>query len=116
MNAILREREVTVLTNEAIEVHLSYLRPAVETLIEKVDQANKDRAAGDAALAEKITAGDAVLAEKVDKCNEKIDRTSKELIERFSKLQGSLDGIKWIGIILGIVVSGFSIARDLGWR
>jgi hypothetical protein len=73
MNAILREDfEVTVLTNEAIEVHLSYLRPAVEGLVDKVerlheklDKANEDRAAGDALLAEKITDGDALLAEKI---------------------------------------------------
>ncbi len=33
MNAVLRiEREAPVLTNEAIEVHLSYLRPAVEAI------------------------------------------------------------------------------------
>jgi hypothetical protein len=50
--------EAHVLTNEAIEVHLSYLRAAVEALAAKVDQENKDRAAGDAVLAEKI----AVLA------------------------------------------------------
>jgi hypothetical protein len=66
MNAVLREEyEAPVLTNEAIEVHLSYLRPAVETLIKKVDQADKDRAAGDALLADKIAAGDALLADRM---------------------------------------------------
>src|SRR3954467_5392927 len=83
MNAILRECEAVVLTNEAIEVHLSYLRPAVEALGEKIDrvngkidQANKDRIAGDAMLAQKIDqanndriAGDAMLAQKIDQAN-----------------------------------------------
>ena len=42
MNAILREYEAPVLTNEAIEVHLSYLRAAVEGLVQKADQVSKD--------------------------------------------------------------------------
>lgn len=43
-----------MLTIEAIEVHLSYLREAIEALSRKLDQVNKDREAGDAMLAEKI--------------------------------------------------------------
>jgi hypothetical protein len=83
MNAILREKyEAPVLTNEAIEVHLSYLRPAVESLIEKIDQANKDRAAGDAMLADKIAAGHALLTEKIAAGDallaEKIDQANKD--------------------------------------
>jgi hypothetical protein len=95
MNAILREEcEAPVLNNEAIEIHLSYLRPAVEAvqaelpeirkeirglegqLSTKIDGANKDRAAGDAMLLEKIeqankdrAAGDAMLLEKIDQAN-----------------------------------------------
>ena len=82
-----------MLTNEAIEVHLSYLRPAVEeiraelpVLREKIDQANKDRAAGDTAL-----------------------------MERIMKLQGSVEGLKWFISSLALIVSGISIAHSLGW-
>jgi hypothetical protein len=118
MNAILREREADVLTNEAIEVHLSYLRPAVEALGEKIDQANKDRIAGDAMLAEKIDqanqdriAGDTMLAEKIDKTNEKLDQTN----DRISKVQGSIDGLKWFIASVAVIVSGLSIAHTFGW-
>ena len=123
MNAILREDcEAPVLTHEAIEVHLSYLRPAVEALGEKLDQANKDRAAGDTVLAEKIdqankdrAAGDAMLAEKIDRTNEKIELTSKDLTDRISKIQGSLDGLKWFISSIALILSGLSIAHSLGW-
>ena len=110
MNAILREDyEAPVLTLEAIEAHLSHMQPdlsAVKAALpvlrdkiddlssnvdSKIDQANRDRAAGDAMLAEKIdqkfeqlsaktdakidqanterAAGDATLAEKIDQAN-----------------------------------------------
>ena len=133
MNAIRRELEDAVLTHEAIEVHLSYLRPAVEALsqklddankdraaadaalAEKIDQANKDRAAGDALLAEKIAAGDALLAEKIDRSTERAEQTSKRLIEQISKLQGSVDGIKWFITSVALILSGFAIAHELGW-
>ncbi len=112
MNAILREEcEVSVLTNEAIEVHLSYLRPAVESLLEKMDPANKDREAGDAMLAAKIdqankdrAAGDAMLSEKIDKVS-----------DRLTKVQASQDGPKWFIGSLALLVSGISIAHSLGW-
>ncbi len=61
MNSILREeREVPVLANEAIEVHLSYLRPAVEQ-----------------------------LSAKIDILDVKIDRTNTDLTERIMKIQAS---------------------------
>ena len=104
MNAILRECEAVVLANEAIEVHLSYLRPAVEALGEKIDQANKDRIASDAMLAEKI-------AEKIDKTNEKLDQTN----DRISKVQGSIEGLKWFIASIAVILSGLSIAHTLGW-
>ena len=100
-----------MLTNEAIEVHLSYLRPAVEALAEKIDQANNDRAAGDAMLAEKIdqankdrAAGDAALGVKIDK-----------LDERLTKTQASVEGLKWFVGSLAIIASAVSIAHSLGW-
>jgi hypothetical protein len=109
MNAIRRECEAVVLTNEAIEVHLSYLRPAVEALGEKLDQANKDRAGGDAMLAEKIDqankdriAGDAMLAEKIDQTKDQI-----------SKVQGSIEGLKWFIVSVAVILSGLSIAHNL---
>jgi hypothetical protein len=104
MNAILRECEATVLTHEAIEIHLSYLRPAVEALAEKLDQANKNR-----------IAGDATLVAKIDKTNEKLDQTTKDLIQRISAPQGSIDGLKWFVGSATLLVSGFTIVHELGW-
>jgi hypothetical protein len=98
-------------------------------LAEKIDQANKDRAAGDAVLAEKIdqankdrAAGDAMLAQKIDQANrdreagdvrlgEKIDK----LAERFMELQASQKGFKWFIGSLTVIATGVSIARSLGW-
>jgi hypothetical protein len=99
MNAVLREYEAVVLTNEAIEVHLSYLRPAVEALGEKLDQANTDR-----------IADDTMLAQKIDKTNEKLDQTN----ERISKVQGSIGGLKWFIASIAVILSGLSIAHSLG--
>ncbi len=112
MNAILRECEAdAVLTNEAIEVHLSYLRPAVETLIAKIDQANKDRIAGDEMLAQKIDqanqdriAGDEMLARKIDQAN-----------DRISGVQGSIEGLKWFIASIAVILSGLSLAHTFGW-
>ena len=107
-----------MLTNEAIEVHLSYLRPAVEALGEKLDQANEDRIASDAMLAEKIDqankdriAGDAMLAEKIDKTNEKLDQTN----DRISKVHGSIEGLKWFIVSVAVILSGVSIAHTFSW-
>ena len=118
-----------MLTNEAIEVHLSYLRPAVEALIAKIDQGNKDRIAGDAMLAEKIDranqdriAGDTMLAQKIDQANQdriagdnmlaqKIDHAT----DRISKVQGSIDGLKWFIASIAVILSGLSIAHTFGW-
>jgi hypothetical protein len=87
MNAIFRDDcEAIVLTNEAIEVHLSYLRPAVEALGDKLDEVNK-----------------------------KIDQRDKEQIERVSEIQASLDGLKWFVSSAAVLVSGVSIAHSLGW-
>jgi hypothetical protein len=93
MNAILRECEAVVLTNEAIEVHLSYLRPAVEAVDKKIDQANKDR-----------IAGEAMLAGKIDKAN-----------DRISKVQGSIEGLKWFIASIAVILSSLSIAHTFGW-
>ena len=88
MNAILREqRETPVLTNEAIEVHLSYLRPAIE----------------------EVPAELPVLREKIDQVN-------KELTTgRFMKMQASLEGLKWFISSVALIVSGISVAHSLGW-
>ena len=87
MNAIFRDDcEANVLTNEAIEVHLSYLRPSVEALGDKLDEVNK-----------------------------KIDQNDKEHIDRVSRSQPSLDGLKWFVSSVAILASGASTAHSLGW-
>ena len=97
MNAILRKYEAPVLTNEAIEVHLSYLRPAVEGLAQKLDQVSKESVARDEMLAAKI------------------EKTNQDLIERTSKIQGSIDGLKWFIASIALILSGLSIAHNMGW-
>ena len=97
MNAILREYEAPVLTNEAIEVHLSYLRPAVEGLAQKLDQVSKESVARDEMLAAKI------------------EKTNQDLIERTSKIQGSIDGLKWFIASIALILSGLSIAHNMNW-
>ena len=104
MNAILRKCEAPVLTNEAIEVHLSYLRPAVEGVAQKLDQVSKES-----------VARDEMLAAKIEKTNQDlIERTSK-LIERTSKIQGSIDGLKWFIASIALILSGLSIAHNMNW-
>ena len=97
MNAILREYEAPVLTNEAIEVHLSYLRPAVDGVAQKLDQVSKESVARDEMLAAKI------------------EKTHQDLIERTSKIQGSIDGLKWFIASIALILSGLSIAHNMGW-
>ena len=97
MNAILRKYEAPVLTNEAIEVHLSYLRPAVEGLVQKLDQVSKESVARDEMLAAKI------------------EKTNQDLIERTSKIQGSIDDLKWFIASIALILSGLSIAHNMGW-
>ena len=104
MNAILREYEAPVLTNEAIEVHLSYLRPAVEGLAQKLDQ-----------VANESVARDEMLAAKIEKVVEKLESTRQDLSERFSKIEGSIDGLKWFIASIAVILSGLSIAHSLGW-
>ena len=132
MNAILRENdEAPVPTLETIDAHLSHMRPDLEAVKaalpvlrdkidnlsskvdSKIDQANRDRAAGDAMLAEKIdqkfeqankerAAGDAALAEKIDqlsaKTDARFDQANKEraagdaaLGEKIDKLSAKVD-------------------------
>ena len=120
MNAILREEyEAPVLTNDAIEVHLNYLRSgfdamqlAVVGLRDKIDhvsakldskfeQANTERAAGDVSLGTKIdranadrAAGDTALMGKIDAGDAallaKIDAGDAALLARIDAVNVSL--------------------------
>lgn len=112
MNAMLRAMyEAPVLTNEAIEVHLSYLRTGFETmqaamqalrarietvntsLTEKIDKANEQRAAGDA-----------VLSVKMDRLTEKV-----------LEIQGHQKALLWVISLATIIAASVSIARTLNW-
>jgi len=130
MNAILREKDVApVLTIEAIEVHLGHMQPDIaavkaalpvlrdkidrlsEKTDSKIDQANRDRAAGDAMLAEKIdqankdrAAGDTALAGKID-----------HLTELVLEIQGSQKGLKWFIGSATVIFGGIALARTMGW-
>jgi uncharacterized phage infection (PIP) family protein YhgE len=114
MNAILHEDyEAPVLTLEAIEVHLSYMRPglaAVEAALpvlrdkidelsarmdSKIDQANRDRAAGDTALSEKIDQLSAKVDERIEqlstKFDTKFDQLSTEVDAKIAKVDTKID-------------------------
>jgi phosphoenolpyruvate-protein kinase (PTS system EI component) len=130
MHARLREEyEVPVLTHDAIEVHVSYLRSGVEAIQAELPELRKEIKAGDEALAAKIDRGhkelaaaDAALADKIDRANEaraagdaalgeKIDKLSA----RFTEMEGTLKGVVYLlgGVVL--ISSGASIARTFGW-
>ena len=131
MNAILHEDcEAFVLTNEAIEVHLSYLRPAVEALGGKLDQLNKklddkldefnrrfDDRLGEVnrKLDDKLDEFNRKFDDKLDEVNNKIDQRDRDHIDRFSRIQASLDGLKWFLSSAAVLASGVSIAHSLGW-
>ena len=36
-------------------------------------------------------------------------------MERTSKIQGSIDGLKWFIASIALILSGLSIAHNLGW-
>lgn len=93
-----------MLTNEAIEVHLSYLRPAVEALGAKLEQLNR-----------KVDDGLSRLDDKLDELNNKVDKNDKEHIQRASRIEASVDGLKWFVSSAALLASGISIARTFGW-
>ena len=105
MNAILHEEcEAAVLTHEAIEIHLSYLRPSVEALKAEVPELRKE-----------IKALDDKLSAKIGALDEKFSGKMETLAERLMKVQASQEGLKWFISTLALIVSGVSIARSLGW-
>ena len=119
MSAILcEEDEAAVLTNETIEVHLSYLRAGFETvqdalpilrdkidqlsekvdskiealnisLSEKIEKANEQRIAGDAALGQRIDAVNSSLCQRIETVNtslgQRIDALNTSLGDRIEK-------------------------------
>lgn len=97
-----------MLTNEAIEAHLSYLRPAVEALGHKLDQVSR-----------KIDAGLSPLVEKpndtFDEMAKNRDQNRQELNECTSRILATVDEIKLSVCIGAILASGASIAHSLGW-
>ena len=120
MNAILRERrEAPVLTNEAIEVHLSYLRPAVEELRAQLPELRREIKTLDEKVSGKIEALDNRLSGKIEaldnKVSGKIEALSNSVNERIMKIQASMDGLKWFVGSLAILTSGISVAHNLGW-
>ena len=124
-----------MLTNEAIEVHLTYLRSgfdamqsALPVLRDKIDQLSEKMdekfAASNAALVAMIekadagrAAGDAALAEMIrkasDDTNEKLGQVGKDV----AGLQGMVRAILWLlaslVALITLVPIGFMVARAL---
>jgi len=108
-----------VLTNEAIEVHLSYLRPAIEAVQAELPELRKELSGKieqlDRKLSGKIEALDGKFSSKIEALDGKFSGKIESLAERLMKMQASLDGLKWFVGSLAIIVSGISIAHSLGW-
>jgi chromosome segregation ATPase len=134
MNAMLREKyEVTVLTNEAIEVHLSYLRPAVESMQAELPAVRQEIKALDEKLTGKIDAQGEMLTGKIDAqgemLNGKIDAQGEmlngkidalgdkldKLSERVLEMQGNQKGLILFLTLSTLIFSGFAAARQLNW-
>jgi chromosome segregation ATPase len=116
MNAIFHEEcEAPVLTNEAIEVHLSYLRPSVEAVKAELPELRKEIKALDEKLSGKIDAVDEKLSGEISALDERLSGKFESLADRLMKVQASQDGLKWFISTLALIVSGVSIARSLGW-
>jgi chromosome segregation ATPase len=134
MNAMLREKyEVTVLTNEAIEVHLSYLRPAVESMQAELPALRQEIKALDEKLNGKIDALDEKLTGRIDALDEKLtgridaqgekqsgkidalgDKLDK-LTERVLEMQGNQKGLILFLTLSTLIVAGVAAARQLNW-
>jgi chromosome segregation ATPase len=110
MNAVIcDEYEARVLTNEAIEVHLQYLRSgfdgvqaALPILRDKIDQLSAQMDAKIDKTNDRIDAVEASLGEKIEKTNdridavgaslsEKMDKTSDKFEERFTSLEVKIE-------------------------
>ena len=116
MNAILREEcEAPVLTNEAIEIHLSYLRPAVEAMQAELPVLRKEIKALDEKLNRKIDALDERLNGKIDALDRRLSDKIDKLTERVLEMQGNQKGLILFLTIVGLLASGVSIARTLSW-
>ena len=142
MNAIIcaKYEEPAVLTIEAIEVHLLYLRSgfdsmqaALRALDEKInranakiDRVNEMRAVGDAILNEKIDRSVEALNEKIDRSvaslDEKIDGVDNRLTQKIENLttitlemRSQLKAVLWFISLAAVISSGISIAKTLEW-
>jgi hypothetical protein len=102
MNAILRDEcEAPVLTNEVIEVHLIYLRPAIDALAAKVDQANNARAAGDL-----------MLGEKIDQTNKALGDLSKVVL----KIDSRQAAVLWVGSgLVALITLAIGVGKAFKW-
>src|SRR5262249_55893336 len=64
---------------------------------------------------DKLNQFDKEVDGKLDEMNQKMDERDKEHTDRFSKIQASLDGLKWFLSGVAAIASGVSIAHSLGW-
>lgn len=116
MNAMFQEDwEASVLNNEAIEVHLSYLRPAIEKLNVKVDALDEKIDRVDQKLSGKIEAVDKKLTDKIDALDTKLTGKIDQLSERFMEMQASLTGFKWFIGSTTVIFIAITTAHHLGW-
>lgn len=133
MNAVRREEcEATVLTDEAIEIHLSYMRPAVEAMQAELPALRKDLSARIDAqyeklnekidvqyeklndkidiqhetLNRKIDVQCAKLSGKIDAQGERLDGKIDKLAERVLEMQGNQKGLILFITICGLLITG----------
>jgi hypothetical protein len=105
MNALIREKyEVPVSTNEAIEVHLTYLRNGFDSLAARIEAVNKSLSEKIDKANEQRSAGDAALSVKMDKLTEKVLAN-----------EGHHKTVLWVVSLAAVIASLASIARTFNW-
>jgi hypothetical protein len=119
MNALIREKyEAPVLTDEAIEVHLTYLRNGFDSLTARLDSLT----AQFNWLAARIETVNTSLSEKIDKASEQraagdaaLSVKMDKLTEKVLEIQGHQKALLWVIGLATVISSLVSIARTLDW-
>jgi chromosome segregation ATPase len=104
MNAISRKKgEAPVLSSEAIEVHLQYLRSCLDRLEKRFERIDE--------RFERID----VRFEKIDARFEKTDARLDKLSDGVAEVRGYQKALFWVLSLAGTGAAALPIARTFGW-
>ncbi len=111
MNAIRRKKdEAPVLSSEAIEVHLQYLRSGLDRLEKRFEGLDARFEKVDARF-EKVDA----RFDKVDARFGKVDARLDTLTHDLAEVRGYQKALFWVLSLAGTGAAALSIARTFGW-